>query len=63
MTGIYVPPGDVVALRDAIARAMERREETARIGAAARRFVERNASLELFVSQIAETIRQSVPSR
>ena len=63
VTGIYVPPGDVVALRDAIARAMERREETARIGAAARRFVERNASLELFVSQIAETIRQSVPSR
>src|SRR6059058_6080853 len=36
VNGIYVPPGDVPALRAAILRTLERPEETARIGAAAR---------------------------
>jgi glycosyltransferase involved in cell wall biosynthesis len=63
VTGVYVPPADPAALRAAIARCLERREETARMGAAAREFVERNASLEQFVSRIAETVRESVDLR
>ncbi len=62
-TGRYVPPGDPRALREAIAWALAHREETARIGTAARKYVERNASLELFVSRIAGTVRESVASR
>ncbi|HTO97143.1 MAG TPA: glycosyltransferase family 4 protein [Myxococcales bacterium] len=63
VTGVYVPPGDRAALRNAIVRALENPEEAARIGAAARKFVEREASLELFVSRIAETVRASVAAR
>jgi len=53
VTGIYVPPGDVAALRAAIVRALEGPEETARIGAAARRYIEENATLDLFVDRVA----------
>jgi glycosyltransferase involved in cell wall biosynthesis len=58
--GIYVPPGDVAALRSAIQGALADPERTARIGAAARAYIERNATLELFVQRIAETVRESV---
>jgi hypothetical protein len=34
-------------------RALERPEETARIGAAARRYIEENATLDLFVDRVA----------
>jgi glycosyltransferase involved in cell wall biosynthesis len=59
-TGFYVPPRDPEALRKAIARVLERPDEAARVGQAARRFVEQEASLELFISRIAETVRGSV---
>jgi glycosyltransferase involved in cell wall biosynthesis len=59
-TGFYVPPRDPEALRKAIARVLERPDEAARVGQAARRFVEQGASLELFISRIAETVRGSV---
>jgi glycosyltransferase involved in cell wall biosynthesis len=60
VTGIYVPPGDPQALRKAIERVLERPDEAARIGEAARKFILEKASLELFVSRIAETVRSSV---
>jgi glycosyltransferase involved in cell wall biosynthesis len=60
VTGIYVPPGDVAALRAAIVRALERPDETARIGAAARRYIEENATLDLFVERVASA---TVPKR
>jgi glycosyltransferase involved in cell wall biosynthesis len=63
VTGRYVQPGDPQALREAIEWGLSHREETLRIGAAARRYVERNANLELFVSRIVETMRESVASR
>src|SRR3954470_24090164 len=53
VNGIYVPPGDPAALRAAIVRALDRPEETARIGAAARRYIEENATLDLFVERVA----------
>jgi hypothetical protein len=48
-----VPPGDPAALRAAIVRALDRPEETARIGATARRYIEENATLDLFVERVA----------
>ena len=53
VNGIYVPPADAAALRAAIVRALENPEETARIGAAARRYIEENATLDLFVDRVA----------
>ena len=53
VNGIYVPPGNPAALRAAIVRALDRPEDTARIGAAARRFIEQNATLDLFVDRVA----------
>jgi glycosyltransferase involved in cell wall biosynthesis len=58
-TGFYVPPGDVQALRAAIQRMLDNPEEAARIGAAARDYIEREATLELFVQRIVETVRGS----
>ena len=56
-TGIYVPPGDPGALRSAIRWALEHREEAGRIGAAARRFIEREASTDLFVERLVDTVK------
>jgi glycosyltransferase involved in cell wall biosynthesis len=56
-TGIYVPPGDVPALRSAIARMIEDPEGAARIGQNARRFIEEQASLDRFVERIVDAIR------
>jgi len=53
VNGIYVPPGDVAALRAAILRAVEHPEETARMGAAARRYIEEHATLDLFVDRVS----------
>ncbi|HEY2408696.1 MAG TPA: glycosyltransferase family 4 protein [Polyangiaceae bacterium] len=57
VTGVYVPPSDPIALRVAIQRLLENPEEAARIGKAAREFVERNASLDIFVERIVDGIK------
>ena len=56
-TGVYVPPGDPVALRKAIERMLANPEAAARMGAAARRFIEERASLDLFVTKLGDSIR------
>lgn len=58
VTGIYVPPHDPVALRTAIQRMLERPEQAAEIGRAARRFIEEKAGLDLFVSRIVQAVRE-----
>ena len=55
-TGIYVPPGDPLALRDAIERVLGHPEEAARLGAAARAFVEREAGLDRFVERLQKAL-------
>ncbi len=55
-TGIYVPPGDPLALRQAIERMLAAPEEAARIGANARRFMEEQASLDLFVQRVSHAV-------
>lgn len=55
-TGIYVPPGDPSALRDAIERVLANPDEAARLGAAAREFVEREAGLDRFVERLKNAL-------
>ncbi|SRR6266540_732698 len=57
VTGIYVPPGDPRALRAAIERMLSHPEEAARIGRAARQFIEEQAGLGHFVARICEAVR------
>src|SRR5204863_3544687 len=56
-TGVYVPPGDPKALRDAIERLIAAPDEAARLGRAARRFVEENAGLGRFVERIVDAVQ------
>jgi glycosyltransferase involved in cell wall biosynthesis len=57
VSGFYVPPGDSAALRRTIQRLLANPEEAARVGKAARKFVEERAGLDLFVNKLAEAIR------
>ncbi len=56
VNGVYVPPGDPRALRSAIERLLREPEEAARIGAEARRFIEREASTARFVERVAASV-------
>jgi len=62
-TGVYVPPGDVAAMRQAIERLLAHPEDAARMGQAARRFIEQNAGLDLFVDRIAGAVKEGHASR
>jgi glycosyltransferase involved in cell wall biosynthesis len=62
-TGIYVPPGDVGALRTAIERLLRDPEAAARMGAAARRYVEERAGLDRFIERVIRTIKDGHDAR
>lgn len=57
VTGVYVPPSDPAALRGAIERMLAHPDEAKRIGEAARRFIEQEASLDHFVERIVDAVR------
>jgi len=59
VTGVYVPPGDPRALRQAIERLLANPDEALRIGNAARRYVEENAGLDLFTRRLADAVRSA----
>lgn len=63
VTGIYVPPGDPVALRAAIQRTLADPEGAARMGAAARDFILERASLDLFVERLTSAVRTAHAAR
>jgi glycosyltransferase involved in cell wall biosynthesis len=63
VNGVYVPPGDAGALRAAIERLLAKPEERARIGRAARAYVEKEAGLDLFVEKITATVREAHAAR
>lgn len=63
VTGVYVPPGDPAALQSAIERMLANPDEAARIGGAARSFVEREASLDVFVERVAQAVRDAHAAR
>ncbi len=62
-TGVYVPPGDPLALRAAIERLLKQPEEARRIGEAARRYVEARAGLDLFVEKVVDAIKGGYEAR
>jgi glycosyltransferase involved in cell wall biosynthesis len=57
VTGVYVPPGDSRALRQAIEQLLNNPAKIAALGAAARRFIEENASLDLFVTKVSDAVK------
>lgn len=59
-TGIFVPPGDPLALRRAIDHLWSHPEEAERIGTAARAYVEQNHSLDAWVSAVREAVNESI---
>lgn len=63
VTGVYVPPEDPPALRAAIERMSSQPELAARIGAAARKYIEENASLDLFTGHLVDAIRTGHAAR
>jgi glycosyltransferase involved in cell wall biosynthesis len=62
-TGVYVPPGDPRALRRAIEALRGDPARVARIGQAARRFVEAKAGLDRFVSNIVDAVQKARAAR
>jgi len=62
-TGLYVPPSDDRALRAAIEKMLARPEEAARIGANARRFIEKEAGLDTFTQVLADAVRSQLRAR
>jgi glycosyltransferase involved in cell wall biosynthesis len=63
VTGIYVPPGDPRALRDVISKMLAHPEDAARIGEAARRFVDERAGLDLFVERLVQAVEAARATR
>jgi glycosyltransferase involved in cell wall biosynthesis len=57
-TGLYVPPGDVAALRAAIQRLLNHPEEAARMGRAGRRVVEDRMSLDCYVARLSQYVKE-----
>jgi len=63
VTGVYVPPGDPTALRSTIERLLASPDEVRRIGQAARRFMEQEAGLDVFVQRIVAAIKAGHSAR
>jgi glycosyltransferase involved in cell wall biosynthesis len=55
-TGLYVPPGDPVALRQAIVRLLEHPDEAARLGMNGRRLLEERMSLDKYVEGVQKVV-------
>lgn len=62
-TGLYVPPGDVPALRAAIQRLLDHPEEAERMGRAGRKLVEDEMSLDCYVERLAQYVREACGRR
>lgn len=63
INGLYVPPGDVRALRNAIVRLLEDPAEAARLGAQARRDLEAEWTLDHWVARIAHVTHSLTKER
>ena len=63
ITGVYVPPGDARALGSAIAGLLADPARAARIGAAARKFMEDEAGLDRFVVRVSDAVRAGHAAR
>jgi glycosyltransferase involved in cell wall biosynthesis len=59
-TGMFVPVGDAKSLREAILFLWNHPEETQRMGREARRFVEENHALEIFIGTVKRAVEEAV---
>lgn len=57
-SGVYVPPGDVMALRAAIERLLDRPELAAGLGAAGRRWVVEHADVRVYAERLGRHVDQ-----
>lgn len=62
VTGLYVPPGDVNALRQAMVRLLTDRDLTTRMGLAARKAVEEKFNLGAYTSRLMQAMGMSEES-
>ncbi len=60
VTGVYVPPGDVEALRSAILRLLDSPDERRRLGAAARSWTVEHADIEVYASRLADIVADAL---
>ncbi|HEU5087293.1 MAG TPA: glycosyltransferase family 4 protein [Roseiflexaceae bacterium] len=58
--GVYVPPADPQALRQAIDHLLAHPDEAARMGANGRRLIEQTMGLDHYVMRLAESVRETV---
>ncbi|MEI7435256.1 MAG: glycosyltransferase family 4 protein [bacterium] len=58
--GLYVPPGDVAALRDAIQRLLDQPEEAARLGRNGRQLVEARMNLDSYVERLKQVVEETI---
>jgi glycosyltransferase involved in cell wall biosynthesis len=63
VTGIYVPPSDPVALRNAIEQLLQDPQRAQAIGRAARNYMEEKAGLDRFVARIVAEVRAGHAAR
>jgi len=62
-TGMFVPVGDVQSLREAILFLWNHPSEAERMGKEARKFVEENHALELFIGTVKRAMEEAVEAR
>ena len=58
--GLYVPPGDVEALRAAMDRLLDHPEEAERMGKAGRRLIEEQMSLDLYAQRLNVYVQAAI---
>jgi glycosyltransferase involved in cell wall biosynthesis len=62
-TGIFVPPGDLKAMREAILHLWEHPDEAEKMGKAGRKYVEENHTLDEFVVNVKELVQTVIDQR
>jgi len=63
VSGLYVPPGDPDALQQAMLALLDDPDRVRTMGAAARRFVEEHADVEVYARQVAGLVRAAMALR
>lgn len=63
VSGVYVPPSDAAALRDAIVDLLDNDDRARRLGEGAREWVTREADIEVYVNRIIAETQRRVAAR
>jgi len=63
VTGVYVPPGDANALRNAMAQLLADPQRVRVMGEAARQYVERDCDVEVYAKELTSFVAGAIASR